>query len=269
MKKNLIYTVAFDAEGYRGARMMVKLLTSSLLKTMWSGDIIVFRNDHIPLFPVGRPGLKEVLCEVDQWDATDSEDINHCLLEALQWRFKARHYIDDSHYNYICYLDCDCLALRNLDHLFQSTADVLIQRERGRAIQDAVFAGYLSNDELNMLTLDGVNAGSIAMKGSIFQHFTEKWEEVFESEPLQHKRFRDQTALNRLLLDSDFNVRSFEKGEIRFPFHIDSRYQDYRESALVHLVGEGQKEKIDFAFAFYMSAFYNDGNGFLLDLLEI
>ena len=269
MKKNLIYIVAFDAKGHQVARVMAKLLTSSILKTLWSGDVYIFRNEQTPLFPVGRPGVKEIYCNVKPWISTKKEDVEECLRESLKWRFLARNYIDASEYNFICYLDSDCLALRNLDHLFDGDSDILIQRETGRKINDPVFNGYLSKNELSHLTQDGINAGSIAVRGTLFQEFMEEWENVYNSQPSVHERFRDQTALNRLLLDTQLRVRPFERGEIRFPFHLDIKYSDYRSAALLHMVGEGQTEKIDLAFAFYMASFYNDGRGLFLDFLEM
>lgn len=269
MKKNLIYLVAFDAHGHQGARVMAKLLVSSLLKSLWSGDIMVFRNHPTPLFPVGRPGLTEVYCETKPWKAHNPEDVEDCLLESLKWRFLAREQIDSSQYDFICYLDSDCLALRNVDHLFDQEADVLIQRERGRRIDDPVFNGYLTEEERRLLKVDGINAGTIAVRGSCFQELMRNWEKVYLSEPPVHDRFRDQTALNRLLLDTSLKVSPFERGEIRFPFHLDLSYSDFRPAAILHMVGKGQKEKIDLAFAFYMSTYYNDGQGLFLDFLEV
>ena len=96
-----------------------------------------------------------------------------------------------------------------------------------------------------------------------------QWEKIYHLEPPQHDRFRDQTALNRLLLDSPLQIRSFEREEIMFPFHLDREYLNFRKAALIHLVGEGQQEKIDLAFALYMTCFYNDQGGLFLDFLEI
>ncbi|MEN8695197.1 MAG: hypothetical protein ABF334_10345 [Akkermansiaceae bacterium] len=269
MPKNLIYTVAFDAEGYRGARTMAKILVSSLLRTMWSGDIIVFSNSPIPMFPVGRPGLQEVYCKQPTWKIDQPNNVTECLNKSLEWRFKSHHLIETKGYDKIIYLDCDCLCLRNLDHLFANDWDVLVQREKGRSIQDRVFSGYLSNKELSELSCDGINAGTIAVKASLFHEFMKSWQKAYEASPSQHEEFRDQTALNRLILDLDLRVKDFERGEVCFPFHIDTHYRDFRDAALLHMVGEGQREKIDFAFAFYMAAFFNDGQGVFLDFLEM
>jgi hypothetical protein len=269
MNSYLVYLVSFDPVGYHGSRTMAKLLVSSLLKTICDCEIIVFRNYPEPLYMVGRDGLEERFVDTPSWQSTCAEDVETCLHEALEWRFKAHRFIDPKEHDYVVYLDCDCLALRNLDHLFAGTSDLIVQREIGRSIQDPVFSGYLSDDEITSLTSDGINAGTIAVRSEIFHEFMSDWEKIFNTRPTQHERFRDQTALNRLIIDGSWSVKSFEKGEITFPFHLNPRYQDYRDSALIHMVGEDQRRKIDLAFALFMASFYNDGSGVYLDFLEI
>ena len=55
---HLAYTVAFDPPGSPGHSSMAKMLASSLLRTYFGGDIIVFRNSPEPLFRVERKGLE-------------------------------------------------------------------------------------------------------------------------------------------------------------------------------------------------------------------
>src|SRR5688572_11102853 len=60
MGKNLIYTIALDRPGETGHRNLAKLLVSSLLRTRFSGDILVFHTTPYPLFMVARAGVREV-----------------------------------------------------------------------------------------------------------------------------------------------------------------------------------------------------------------
>ena len=57
---NLAYTIAFDPPGSPGHRMMAKMLASSLLRTYFGGDILIFRNSPDPLFRVERKWLEEI-----------------------------------------------------------------------------------------------------------------------------------------------------------------------------------------------------------------
>jgi hypothetical protein len=42
------------------------MLVSSLLRTYFTGDIVVFRNSPNPLFLVERKGLEEIYVDTDQ-----------------------------------------------------------------------------------------------------------------------------------------------------------------------------------------------------------
>jgi len=260
---------------------MSKLLCSSLLRGFWSGQIVVFRNFAQPLFPVERKGLEEVFIQTPDF-GKGKEAGKQCLEQALQARFRAVEWIDrPEDYEWISYLDADCLALRDLEHLFAGDADILVQPERGRSMKnDAVFNGYLeeAEDPANGLPRkpgrnrwigrDGINAGTFAVRGEKFAGVMEEWRHIYESEPPRHSEFRDQTAFNKLLLETGLRVKPFEKGEIMFPFHINTSFLNYREAALLHFVGGSQKDKIDLAFALHMMRTYGEEGGLFLDLLE-
>lgn len=273
---NLIYTVAYDLPGWRGTRTMSKLLASSLLRGFWSGELLIFRNFAQPLFPVERKGLEEVFVETP--DFGEGKDAGkRCLREALETRFRAAEWIDQpERYDWIAYLDADCLALRDVEHLFSGDADLLVQPERGRSVyDDSVFNGYLPRNGEERVTprnawlgRDGINAGTFAVRGARFTEVMATWQEIYESEPCRHAEFRDQTAFNKLLLETDLRVRPFERGEIMFPFHLDKGFLDYREAALLHFVGGKQRDKMDLAFALHMMRTYGDEGGLFLDLLE-
>ncbi|MEZ5301895.1 MAG: hypothetical protein R3F11_14795 [Verrucomicrobiales bacterium] len=61
-----IYTIAFDAPGYALAqRAMAKLLASSLLRTFFDGEILIFRNSPAPIFAIERERVDEIYIEMD------------------------------------------------------------------------------------------------------------------------------------------------------------------------------------------------------------
>ena len=275
-KPDLIYIVAFDMPGWRGGRTMAKLLCSSLLRQFWSGEIVVFRNFPEPLFPVERKGLEEVFVETPEVGEGKGAG-DRCLKAALEYRFRAAEMLDAARYRWMAYLDADCLALRNLDHLLAGDSDILVQPEPGRKmLYSHVFNGYLGWDEKLRprrnawlaAAGDGINAGTFAVRAEFYAEVMDQWREIFESPPPRHAEMRDQTAWNRLLLNTELRVLPFERGEIRFPLHLDKGFLDYKEAALLHFVGGKQRDKIDLAFALHLMKTYGDAGGLFLDLLE-
>jgi hypothetical protein len=106
------------------------------------------------------------------------------------------------------------------------------------------------------------------VRGDKYFDLMSEWRRIYESVPPRHADFRDQTAFNRLLRDTELRVQAFERGEIMFPFHLDTSFLDYREAALLHFVGGKPKDKVDLAFALHMMRTYGDEGGLFLDLLE-
>ncbi len=97
-KPNLIYSVAFDPPGWRGGRTLLKMLGGSLLRTYWSGDILLFRNFEQPLFLVERAGLKEVQVDTMNWDRNTAKVDEKRLREALEFRFEVGPHIETKDY---------------------------------------------------------------------------------------------------------------------------------------------------------------------------
>ena len=58
-----VYPVCFDAPGSESYRFLGKMLASSLVRTFFTGEVVVFRNSPAPLFLVERKGLEEVFLE--------------------------------------------------------------------------------------------------------------------------------------------------------------------------------------------------------------
>ena len=87
-KKNLVYTIAFDAPQSEGYRFLGKMLCSSLLKTFFTGDIVVFRNSPAPMFLVERKGLEEVYFETPAMHSQEGAE------EAWCWKYRVAELIE-------------------------------------------------------------------------------------------------------------------------------------------------------------------------------
>jgi hypothetical protein len=267
MRKNLIYTVAFDQEGHPYHRQLVRFLIATLLRTRWSGDIMVFRNHEQPIFP-NKLGINEVL--VPRKGLTESEHIE----DAWCWKYRVREYIDASQYDMIMFLDDDCMALRNLDHLLdvRREVDVLYQTEN-LPIWKGQFSAFLTDDEMKMRR-KGINSGQLAVRGSVFQDVMTAWEERDTAEVTQMPGCFDQASWNRLILDCDYgklpwNAKHFERGEVRFPLHCDPAWSEYTKGALVHTMGVGSDRKLQFSLGLYTSTFFYDNSMSLFNILEV
>ena len=306
---HLAYTVAFDPPGSPGHSSMAKMLVSSLLRTYFGGDIIVFRNSPEPPFRVERKGLEEIYIETPQLGGLVGAEDAWC------WKYRVREYIDAEKYDKILFLDADCLALRNLDHLLEGDWDLAYQTEKGLNISLPQFSAFMTDEEVATLQRNGINSGHLAVRGAIYQEVMAEWERIDTGPVLQGRGCMDQGSWNRLVLDAEtarkrqwgvgvspacgdngelilsesanfereqrsvalagetptppWKTVHFERGEIQFPMYLDPKVSDYRDSALVHCLGGDTRQKLQFMFGLYMSTFFYDDTSVMVNLLEM
>ncbi len=142
---SLLYTVAFDPAGAGGMRQMVKMLAGSVARTYFTGDMVLVRNSAQPVFLVQRAGIEEYFVETPTMENPALADY------AMAFKAEARHHLPaPENYEWVVFLDADCLCLRNIDHLLQERegVDILYQPEPGRSRGEEVFSGYLTAGEM-------------------------------------------------------------------------------------------------------------------------
>lgn len=277
-KKNLVYTVAFDSPASESYRFLGKMLASSLVRTFFTGDFVVYRNSAAPLYLVERKRLDEVYLETPAMSRQLGAERAWC------WKYKVAELIEKpEQYDKILFLDCDSLALRNIDHLLEGDWDIRYQPERDKPMNGGSFNAFLADEEMQKAALrKGANSGTLAVRGSKFQEVMRRWEEIDESDPLRDSGFRDQASWNALLLREGaggslgstsvslpLKIEEFPVGEVQFPGYLDPRFQDYRKAALTHNILPDTKQKIEFTFGLYMRTFFCDPSGLFFSLLEM
>jgi hypothetical protein len=268
MARYLVYTVALDPDGTTGHRNLAKMLVSSLLRTRFSGDIVVFHNSPGPLFMVQRAGVKEVVIK-----APGSGTRNGTFAAFAQ---SAKHavakMIDHTAYDKIMFIDCDAVALRNVDHLLQGEWDIAVFAEPGRSIQEECYGVYRTSKEVRSLKREGLNSGTWAVSGSQYEKLISHWQAVEATPPKKEGWFREQSAFNRVVLDWDGTVRHWPKSAVALPL-CNNRYAPYRSymrSTILHAAaGDGVNYKLQFLFSAFAGAFLFDSQLALLNILEM
>ena len=235
---------------------MAKLLAVSRLKTFFSGEIVVFRNSEAPLFMVERSGLREVQIE-DRWE-------NPC-----EAKFEIAGLIDAERCDKILYVDADCLALGNIDHLFDFEEDVRYTEEPGMPLTKEQFNAYLTKEEM-ALPRQGSNSGIWIVRAGRFAEAMAEWKRIHATKPRRARHFADQPAWNKLLLGGKFTATPFQRKDVVFPACFDFVWHDWRRAPLCHFCGSMDAAmKLEFMFGAYAMRFYGDAVPFMIDLLEM
>lgn len=240
----LLYTIAMQVSNSVGVYLwLAKMLAASLVRSYFLGEIMLIHNSSTPLFRIERKGVTELMLPPNE------------TYDGKRLKFQARRWINAEDYDWVCFLDCDMLAQRNIDHLFDpgTDCDILWQPE-GRMTQ-AAYNSYFHPEEFPRLWRHGANSGSFAVRGEHYQAVMEEWERIDSSEPVTPKILVDQPAWNRLLFDTKLRTRQFEKDEIQFPLLHHFDYRKWRNAALIHANGTTPEVKLEFLLSQYLGRF--------------
>jgi hypothetical protein len=232
----LAYTMSFYLEGSTLFRAMGKLLVSSLLRTGFCGNIIVFHNNAVPLFPTGGGGVIAHFV----YPATICERMSYA---GSRFNYEARDWIDGSLYDHILYLDSDCLALRNIDQLLVDWAHEVTYLEEHDPIRYRQVQRHFSDEELAKDAIGGrrgSNAGIWRVRGDLAQ-----W--------------------NRLVVNRGYDCTHFPFDEAL----INTGHVADWTRALIHFPGMNYKDRLSLMFDAYSWRFYGDAAPVLVDLLAM
>ena len=156
---NLCYTIAIDKPGEDVHRRMARLLVTSLIRTGWHGKIVVFHNNPVPVMPEGHPDVEERMIE---------QEASVGFAGITRWKYRVRNRLDVSGFGKVVFLDCDIIALRDVNHLMLGTWEIYTAPEPGRIVE-LPFNGYLTDDEFVVLAdRPGINSGTIGLRAAAF-----------------------------------------------------------------------------------------------------
>jgi hypothetical protein len=246
---NLCYTIALDRPGEDVHWRMARLLASSLVRTGWHGRIVAFHNHARPLLGQPLAGVSEVRLEA----AT-----NPTWHQTMSWKYAVRDHLDLTGIGKVLFLDCDVIALRDINHLMAGAWDLYVGAEPGSLVEEP-FNGYLT--DLEMATLHerrGLNAGNLGIRASVYHDVMREWERLHQSPALRPSHCCDQHAWNRLILDTKLRHRLFADGELQYPFLHGATWTSYRYAALVHAASRAAEEKFARLYGLWMDVFGRD-----------
>lgn len=270
MSRNLIYTIAYDNDGERLYGNLAKLLVSSITRTGFEGEVVVFHNGERPLFQLGRPQVSEIALDLEGQPGCFQKE-NDVPVAEQRWALKHRVadiLLQEYEWDRLLFIDADCLAVRPLDEIFAGNFHLAVYRERNRPVNQMHFNCFLSEEEMNTLAIDGINSGVFCVDRSIAASFFAAWG---EAEKLVEQRFRwctDQAALNRVVLDHDYNLKDLTS-LVGMPYNTsDTRNEVEFGKSIIHWVGAAGEQKLKVSYGLFAETFLYDPALTLFNLME-
>lgn len=195
----------------------------------------IHSNFPQPLFPVERSALREVGFDGVPGERIDSSakrktvGRNHLLQIASE-------IASPGDFDWILFADADCVAIRNIDHLFSGDSDTLYLPAAG-----------------------GPDPGFLAVRGPRLHDFVTA---------LRDCGGLTTQGLAALHAMDGWKAQKFERGEVLQAADPDNSLSDLANAAVIHFSGLGEHEKHRLAFAFHMMSIYHDNDGLFFDILD-
>ena len=260
-ERNLIFTIAFDRSNQPYYQMMAKMLVSSIQRSGFEGDVLILTNSPTRVFEYGRPNLEEI--SLDTSGITDGD----FGLQAQQFKYRAREYVDAESYAKVLYVDADCLFLRNPEELLLADADLCFSEEPASLQTSPWNNSYLTDEEMQKPSRLGANSGLWWVRSEHFQATLREWERIDSLPELREKR-SDQPAWNRLVLDTARTHCLRLGAEVHYPMMDQRTESEFAAAVLLHFNCAGAMRKLSHMFGNYMRHFHTSSAPALLSFLD-
>ncbi|MCW1915662.1 hypothetical protein OJ996_18900 [Luteolibacter sp. GHJ8] len=253
--KVLFYTIAIDRDQLQVYRQQARMLVASLKRCGFEGDMKILHNGTSPIFDYPQKNVEEI-----------GIDTPLSLENCFKSKYVARHLLSTEGYDWVMFLDCDFIINSKIDDWFTGPEIIRYACEPNRCISLPQFNTYLSESEGRDLAAPGVNSGSFIIKGEYFNAVMEEWERIDEQIPYSRK-WGDQPAWNRLLLDTTYQTKEISNPPITF-YYDQPSFMEVMRAPAMHFCGCGNGEKVLAMQAKFITHFHTDDEGTLMRLLE-
>ena len=191
---------------------------------------------------------------------------------AASFKYLAAEYVNSSMYDRVLFVDCDCLIVKSINQLLGGSG-IRFAEEEGLSIQSPPFNGYLTDQEMDTLKVNGINSGVWSVPGSEHATLSKEWEHWNTSKRRRGDPFGwwEQPAWNRVVLDSKVSSEPIEASAIAYPVFKPYTISELDRAAIHHFCGPKMPvtRKLECMIGLYMKTFYGDAAPFVLDFLEI
>lgn len=239
------------------ARTLVKILVSSLSRSLFSGKILIYTNRPEPLFKVDRKNVEVIHVEENRETRHTQENRGIFAEEArIRAQFDGlgnalgRMRVEER--QWVVFIDAASVCLRNIDHLFPLD-----------------HSGPYANDAVDLLWTGGAGKGSVApshwaIRGKHALAFLQSWanfggSEVDASHVGRWSRFIEQLPLRKLRIES---------GEVAILKIDEVDWRMVADAAIIAAPEWPIREKLLLIQSLYLGTFLGDDDGMIVSLLE-
>lgn len=249
-----MFLTTFSSSGAADRSLLIKTLASSLMRSLFGGDLEILKNCSSPLFRIDRRNANEVLVRAPASGNADSLWHDQ-ILSFYSNLGEDRLFTDDQ---WLVFADAAGLALRNVDHLIPSSHP----SSQGQEV-DLIWAKVHCPNQVS--GSGSVSPGLWAVRSRhlslIFERLKEVWREK------RDERTEEQ-IWTEVVEGLPLRKRPFEKGEVYAPPIGAVDWGILSRAAYVTVPDWPEKEQWSFLQSLYFGTYFGDDTGLMLNILD-
>lgn len=234
----------------------LKGLISSLMKSLYTGSIVVFRNCEMPLYKVERKQLEEVFVPATAQGVGISD-----RQAAKDFLFDLCNHLNPEDRQWVIIADPSGLALRNIDHLIP-------QELPGPYAPPEIDFLWLPIDNSAITgRVQMASLGLWAVRGEHLPLVLEKWKSAW-NEATGQGADHEVEIWTQVVNDLPLQKRRFERGEVISPRLNAVDWEEVHHAAFITLPDWPDAERSKFLQSLYFGTYLGDETGMILNVLE-
>jgi hypothetical protein len=234
-----------------------KFLTSSLMRSLYTGSMVVFRNDDMPLYKIERKLLDEIII-TPQIDSLPGAGQNKTTQDYI---FELCDHINPAPRQWVIVADEAGLALRNIDHLIPPDA----KSPYGPVDVDFFWAHA---DSVSFgAEEDNVSTGFWAVRGEHLAMVLLRWK-IKWSEAQAVGELDVTKVWTQVVRELPLHKKRFETGEVSSPSLGAVDWERVSNCAFVTVPTWPPLEQRKFLEALYFGTYFGDETGLMLNILD-
>lgn len=249
----VLVVVISESQNSNGPIVRTKGLVSSLLRSLYSGRIVVIRQSGDPLYKVERTAVEEL------WISRAKIDkVSNSLATTSKFHFNLSLVCDVEAElrQWVIVANSECVVLRNPDHLIPPDAIT------SYGANDIDF--YWSETDVNCVAAPGF----WAVRKEHFKLVLDSWHRAW-SEALDEGVPRENEIWNKVVRCLPLRKRRFEKGEVVAPSLNAVDWEAVSNACLVTLSDWPEEEAGKFLQALFFGRYLGDESGMLLRIMDV
>jgi hypothetical protein len=234
----------------------LRIATGSLFRTLFTGEIVIFRTGEMPLYKVERAQLTEVRVALPVSGNGEAERRR----ASREFLFNLCTQIKPESRQWVIVADPAGIALRNIDHLIPPD-----------------LPGPFSPPEVDFLWArvhergdgprDEAGPGLWAVRGEFLPLVLERWKEAWEAEPTAGVE-DERRIWSDVVRSLPIRKKAFERGEVVCPAVGAVDWRALCSAAYVSIPDWPETERWKLLQALYFVTYFGDETGMMVNVLE-